>query len=226
MPFQVENNILAVHQQRQKRQIDNMQINQMALLTGILAIAGTAACDEPGTTAGGTATPSAIASSHRVNEADIRKVISLLDAPVSRWEKVCGKPDQGTTIRSVKDKSSWTTKVFHLGELDVDVDPNKAGLCTVIRFWARNDDSEPLTLEEAKAIVPYFLSLPMRTETEYDGTIDHQWGSIEDPINADFGGDQNEDTLEIWFMPRSQDSTATKTIEEMRKMHPGKGGFQ
>lgn len=90
---------------------------------------------------------------------------------MSRWEKVCGKPDEGTTVRSLNDNSSWTTKVFHLGELDVEVDPNKAGLCTEISFRARNDDSVPLTLEEAKAIAPYFLSLPMTTETESDGTI-------------------------------------------------------
>ena len=144
---------------------DLLNLTKLALLTGVFVIAGTAACDEPKATAGATAASSAIVSPHRVNEAAIRKVISLLDAPTSQWEKVCGKPDRGTIVRSLYDNSSWTTKVFHLGELDVEVDPNKVGLCAEIRFTTRNDDSAPLTLEEAKAIVPYFLSMPMTTET-------------------------------------------------------------
>jgi hypothetical protein len=169
---------------------------------------------------------SATASADRVNEAEIKKVISLLDAPVSQWEKVFGKPAEGTRVRSLKDSTSWTTKVFHLGHLDVEVDPNKAGLCTDISFRACTDDGAPLTLEEAKAIVRHFLSLSMTRETESDGTIDYEWGSEFDPISALYGGSQNEDTLSIWFMPRSQDSASTKTVEEMRNMHFGKSGFE
>lgn len=202
-------------------------LTKTALLIEILAIARTAACDELKTTPGKAATSSAIVSADRVDEAEIKKVISLLDAPLSKWEKVFGKPDEGTTVRSLKDNRSWTTKVFHLGNLDVEIDPNKAGLCEEISFRARDSDSVALTLEEAKEIVRSFLSFSMTTETESDGTIDYEWGSLfENPISALYGGDQNEDTLSIWFMPRSQDSTSTKTVEEMRNMHLGKEGFQ